>query len=169
MVTTKPKSRRYASDTAWSRRCTDTPDSALTSLSTTEPLNASGTSFLTKHAPQMLHVASWSANVVALKKYWSGFHRPPDTCPVVLPPYSMLPHPPVGQSSLYIHIVEPKMLVDRHPSISVFMNSACPSIDWYSCRWNAAAPVSYFWVAPKKPWRRGLGMASDCKHPIRIR
>ena len=76
------------------------------------------------------------------KKYWRGFHLPPEICPVVFPPYSMLPHDPLGQRSLNIQIVVPKTLEARHDSIVVLWFSACPSMLWYSCFLYAASPVA---------------------------
>ena len=40
----------------------------------------------------------------------------------------------------YIQMVVPNTFCDRHASISVLRNSAWPTIDWYSCRLNAASP-----------------------------
>jgi hypothetical protein len=63
-----------------------------------------------------------------------GFQRPPETWPVVLPPYSIEPQPPVGHSSLNIQMVVPYTFEARHDSIVVLWFKACPSMLWYSCR-----------------------------------
>mmetsp|Transcript_27021 Transcript_27021/g.84079 ORF Transcript_27021/g.84079 Transcript_27021/m.84079 type:complete len:214 (+) Transcript_27021:306-947(+) len=126
------------------------PLAKSTRLTATVPEKGATSSLVTKQLPPLPHVAMTSAKIEALYQYWSGFQRPPITCPGVWPtvPYSTEPQPPVGQISLYCHTMMPSWFCERRVSMSLLTLSACPIMHCHKCFLKTSAPT-----LSKSQWR----------------